>query len=258
MKKTKIIAAVLCVAVMLMGAGYAYWQDAITITNTVSTGEFNVEFVNQGGYPKSSGIYESYKKNNPGQGEGNGQYDWVKNNTYAQARVEHGAKDTKIVLTDMYPGTYAKIDMLVKNKGTIPAVFDKVTVSFTNENDPKVIAMKDTLMVSLGVTKYKANGEAYKANETDKHNKLKAEIKLKDLEKELKALLSGLRLEPNEAITFDIPEEFYEQAMLEVPGFDVNGDECITFHLPYSATETVEKATAEFTVKIDWKQHNAQ
>ena len=45
MKKTKVIALVLCVAIMLMGAGYAAWTDTLNVSTTVNTGDLDVEFV---------------------------------------------------------------------------------------------------------------------------------------------------------------------------------------------------------------------
>lgn len=42
MKKTRFLALVLVVSLMMMGAGYAFWQDDVTITNTVDTG--NLDF----------------------------------------------------------------------------------------------------------------------------------------------------------------------------------------------------------------------
>ncbi len=46
MKRTKFIALALAVSVMLMGAGYAYWTQDLTITNTVDTGKLDVQFSN--------------------------------------------------------------------------------------------------------------------------------------------------------------------------------------------------------------------
>lgn len=48
MKKTKFLALVLVVAIMMMGAGYAYWTQDLTIENTISTGNLKVVFANQG------------------------------------------------------------------------------------------------------------------------------------------------------------------------------------------------------------------
>lgn len=45
MKRTKVIALVLCAAIMMMGAGYAAWTDTLNVTNTVNTGHLDVQFV---------------------------------------------------------------------------------------------------------------------------------------------------------------------------------------------------------------------
>lgn len=44
MKKSRFLALVLVVAVMMMGAGYAYWTQNLTITNTIKTGVLDVVF----------------------------------------------------------------------------------------------------------------------------------------------------------------------------------------------------------------------
>ena len=49
MKRTKFLALVLVVAVMLMGAGYAYWTERITVNGTVSTGILDVDCENEVG-----------------------------------------------------------------------------------------------------------------------------------------------------------------------------------------------------------------
>lgn len=44
MKKTRLIALTLVVALMLMGAGYAFWQESMTINAAVETGELDFAF----------------------------------------------------------------------------------------------------------------------------------------------------------------------------------------------------------------------
>ena len=44
MKKTRFLAMTLVVAIMMMGAGYAYWSQDLTINNTVDTGVLEVNF----------------------------------------------------------------------------------------------------------------------------------------------------------------------------------------------------------------------
>lgn len=46
MKKTRFLVLVLVVAVMMMGAGYAWWNQTLTVNATVSTGHLDVAFAN--------------------------------------------------------------------------------------------------------------------------------------------------------------------------------------------------------------------
>lgn len=46
MKKTKLLALTLAVAIMLVGAGYAYWSEDASIKNAVTTGELEFAFRN--------------------------------------------------------------------------------------------------------------------------------------------------------------------------------------------------------------------
>lgn len=100
MKKTRFIALVLAVSLMIMGSGYAYWTDALVISNTVDTGKFDVNFVKLQQHPRA----ESGK--------------------YMDAKVTIDPQDSKKItfkVTDMYPGGYARYDIAVKNNGTLPA-----------------------------------------------------------------------------------------------------------------------------------------
>jgi hypothetical protein len=44
MRKVKLLIAVLVCSVMMMGVGYAWWQDSITVATTANTGDLNMEF----------------------------------------------------------------------------------------------------------------------------------------------------------------------------------------------------------------------
>lgn len=54
MKKNKIIALALAAAITSMGAGYAAWQDSVTIQSQVKTGSLDVRFCNSGDLPSAS------------------------------------------------------------------------------------------------------------------------------------------------------------------------------------------------------------
>ena len=45
MKSRKMIIAVITISIMLLGTGYAYWTETLTIDNTVSTGYLDVRFI---------------------------------------------------------------------------------------------------------------------------------------------------------------------------------------------------------------------
>jgi len=46
MRRSKFLVLTLVVAIMMMGAGYAYWTQELTITNNIDTGELDVVFEN--------------------------------------------------------------------------------------------------------------------------------------------------------------------------------------------------------------------
>ena len=98
MKKPKMLVATLAAGVMLMGAGYAYWTQDLTITNTVSTGYLDFTMANVGATVSeyasvvSSGV-DATDKNK-----------------------------VNIAVKDMYPGATAKITFDVNNTGTLKAL----------------------------------------------------------------------------------------------------------------------------------------
>jgi len=110
MKKSRFLVLALVLAVMLMGAGYAYWTDTLTINNTVSTGELNVRFAgtnttrggdNQAGEvePGKSKAYWAAYVNHEGLGAGH-------NGPATEVSADGKTVTTKV--TNMYPGAYAQ------------------------------------------------------------------------------------------------------------------------------------------------------
>ncbi|HHZ16649.1 MAG TPA: signal peptide protein, partial [Clostridia bacterium] len=45
MKKARLLIAVLVCSVMMLGIGYAWWNDTLTVSGTVETGKFDVNFI---------------------------------------------------------------------------------------------------------------------------------------------------------------------------------------------------------------------
>jgi predicted ribosomally synthesized peptide with SipW-like signal peptide len=232
MKKTKVIALVLCAAIMLMGAGYAYWSDTLTINNTVATGEFKVEFIDDQFYPKIFGA----------SGE-----------TYTtKTIVQNDAKTTTVEIGNMYPGRNIRYELKIQNNGTVPAVFDNAVVTF----DPTTTeALKTKMLGQFGHYKHHADGTGYSGAEG---GGITGFFPLVQLQEKLNQRLAGVRLEPGEFLTFDIPPYYYEEMKLIDPTFNPEDPQCISFELPTSVVneDNVEKATAKFSITVNWKQHN--
>lgn len=114
MRKSRIIAIILAVAVMLMGAGYAAWTDTLEINNTVSTGNFNLQFACLDG-----GDYDNI--NNPN-AFNPGDSDYVNNGAPGSSQVQV-IDDHNISFThsNFYPGSGAWLKFRVLNSGTVPA-----------------------------------------------------------------------------------------------------------------------------------------
>lgn len=249
--KKKFLALTMASAVMLMGAGYAYWTDASIINNTVTTGEFAVNFVNADGYPKLFGATgEKYV----------GQLDPTGN--MGKIITTNDSKHTTVNISNMYPGREMRYEIKVRNDGTIPVVFNGADVDLNGTT----AGFADKLMIQVQVAKWHkhvdgtadhqfAVGEAgYWAGQSLGFKPLA------NLQTNLNTIMSGLMLEPGEFITFDVPDADLAQWKLDNPG--LSEGECVTIKLPETVgtaanPDEFEKATAKFNMTLNWKQHNA-
>lgn len=111
MKKTKFLALVLVVSIMMMGAGYAYWSQTLTFDTTVQTGELEVSFIT----PPSTG------SNFPEQTTSK-----LTVTDYNTMRVEYG---------NVYPGAESTLSFKIKNTGSITAHVDDFTIINKNTAD---------------------------------------------------------------------------------------------------------------------------
>lgn len=264
MKKTKVIALVLVVSMMLMGAGYAYWSDTLTINNTVSTGELNVIFTGQnttrggddqiGNTPdgKPKAYWEAYV-NHEGLGAGH-------NGPATVVSADGKTVTTKV--TNMYPGSYAQYYGNIKNVGTIPAVFDNAVVSFTGKNNSTVLSAAETTLrnninFAFGYVILNADGTQVKTNPSSGDGRFYASGNLADLQTKLNALLKNVRIEPNQTISLDFPSEADARAAMQSIGYPYNSEmHCITYTLSKDANDTVENQELGIRITLNWKQHN--
>lgn len=231
MKGTKIIAGALVSAMMLTGAGYAYWTDQVTVANTVSTGELKVEFdeVSFLGVP-----ILPYQLNVDTAGE-----------NYINGSIEHSAKTLTVSVGNMYPGSMSLFAAKIENKGSIPAVFDEVDLDFTTDSSQ----LEEDLIVAGGYIHFNKN-DAIKGGDFFLGT-------LGNLEENLNSLFNNLRLEPGDYILLDIPEEHQAEVAQAIPAYNPEEQNCIIFYLDHNAGDDAENENVQFDININWKQHNA-
>ncbi|MDR7855063.1 hypothetical protein [Tissierella sp.] len=111
MKKTKLLALTLVVAIMMMGAGYAAWQETLTINHNVSTGNVDVDLAN--------GNVAVYPKENATAVDGLNRI----------ATVVGSEQEATITLTNLYPGAKVVANIPVINNSTIPVKYLSTTPS---------------------------------------------------------------------------------------------------------------------------------
>jgi len=235
--KKKFLALTMASAVMLMGAGYAYWTDQLTINNTVTTGNFDVNFVDDQFYPKIFGqTGEAY---------------------LGKSVVQNDENQTTVSVSNMYPGSYARYELKIRNDGSIPAVFNNAVVEVTSSET----GFADALLTQVFVKKYHANGSAYVQGEAGYWAGGSLGWRpASQLQTNLNTIMAGLRLEPGEFVTFDVPDEYMEEYLAQNP--DGAEGQCVEIKLPTTVgnaddPDQFENATATFNMIINWKQHNA-
>jgi len=106
------IIAVITIAIMLLGTGYAYWTETLTIDNTVSTGYLDVRFIDANAWDyDNSEVF-------PSRGS---------NLVIAHKTIAADGQSITLTVENLYPGAGASLDFLIENKGTIPAKIWTVT-----------------------------------------------------------------------------------------------------------------------------------
>jgi len=110
MKKTKLIALTMVIAIMMIGAGYAAWTDQLDINTTINTGKLDLQF------DRSLQDFE-----------------FEPNNDYMTGKVSY-AKDNdgewdiaNVTLSNLYPDAKAKVTLKIDNKSTIPVKMLRIT-----------------------------------------------------------------------------------------------------------------------------------
>lgn len=218
MKKTKILIATLVASVMLIGAGFASWTDALNIKNTVNTGDMKVEFDQNLCFAGDC-------------------------DTYVNATVSFSPKLIEVTANNLYPGTGFFVNTGVKNTGTIPAKFNNAVVTFDTTATAQAAALKDALVIpKLTVFVFDASNIFNSSFEIGNN------IPISDLQSVLNQKMSGVRLDPGQWCRFgymvgDRMDTFYSVALpLGTLG----------------QYQELQDDTLKFDIQLNWKQHNVQ
>jgi len=144
MKKGKFLALAIMVAIMLMGAGYAYWSEKVVMNNTVKTGELDVEFVEKEKkglwdwtyYPKVEinddlhdlGLSEQTRRNGAP--------------VAVSASISENKKTVNVTVANMYPGAGFTVKNKLENTGTIHAKVTDIKFSWNDDKFAQNLLLK--------------------------------------------------------------------------------------------------------------------
>lgn len=261
MKKPRIMALALTAAITLSGVGYAYWTDALTINNTVTTGEMNVRFME--GQNMTRGGDDQLGNNALGQPKSyfNAYVKHENMNSGPATTITENGKTVNTQVDNMYPGAYAQYYGLIENNGTIPVVFDNAAVTFTGVSANGLSRVenlfKNNLSFAFGYVITDAAGNKIMPNSGSGDGRYYASGKMDDLQVKLNALLAGVRLEPGQRLSLDFPTIEDAKAAMASIGYPWNSEmHCITYTLSKDAPNDIELQKLGIHITINWKQHN--
>lgn len=188
------IIAAIAIAITLLGTGYAYWTETLTIGNTVSTGYLDVKFIDADAWDYDDSETFSHRSNL----------------VIAHKTISGDGKSISLTVDNLYPGAGASLDFLVENIGTIPAKIGTVTGTVIKNQD-----LADALDYYVDTVRLYTNGygQSYEIEP------IQADT-VEDLALKLQETLDDIILNPG--------DKLYLYRSQEHPGYDIIMPESIT------------------------------
>lgn len=222
MKKTKFLALVLVVAMMMVGAGYAIWSDQVLLNTTVNTGNFAMNITKlttrTGDNQTQNEVHDWHS------------YDW----THAGAK-SFTSNEAFVVFNELYPGGMVQVDMTMENKGTIPAKLASVDVEYVSGN-------KDLFELLQAQTSWKADINGDGIQDAWAHVEWN-KAPWYNVEEALDALVANTTA---------------KNLVIEPKGWfalgDGTEDGCIKFKLDPIAGNEFQNETCQFKITFNWEQ----
>lgn len=217
MKRSKFLVLALAVAVMLMGAGYAYWTQDLTIENSITTGELDVQFTNED----------------------------LEVDTYMDAGdevsdvfVDADKYGLNVELYDAYPGANITVSFGLENTGTLAAYVRDFGINET-VGDPDLVLVRS----------YSVLGEEVSINENYENTKKTLAQVLNDLNEE--ALQQGIFVEYDETVDFvfdlEIDPDAINEQVTEFPYLEENSEGAA---ISFTINATAHQYNATYSVPL--------
>lgn len=240
MKKTKVIALVLCAAIMLMGAGYAAWTDKLQVNTTVNTGELDVAFGTARTFDGVWAYPHIFFQNTDGLWHDATAADYLDSSIgFGKMDQDLDGENDQLNFTfnNMYPGTQARGKYYMKNVGTIPAKIADVNVIIQTlaKGKNNVADLEGVILVqNTTFTIKRQNGtvETLTVNGDT----------LAQLDAKLKAFFVNKILAPKDEVYLG-GEQINDYFIFEIPAASLNNSDG-------------ELETVKVTIDFDFKQHN--
>lgn len=239
MRKIKLLCISFVAALSLMGIGFAAWQDDLTVFNTVSTGQLNIEFMKDSNGSASS-IFSI----------DDARQDYVK---LQPTEISDNNKKLSISAKDLYPGAMVLYNSKAQNVGTIPAAISEIKVDFPIDNT----LLKQSLVIAGGYTLFDKTGKVKYDSQNEPMEGYFVGT-LAELQRNLNSILKGLRMDSEDYILFGVPEKYADKVKQKVPSFNKDWANNTVIYFPNLNEDQnqLQKQTVLFDIKINFQQFN--
>lgn len=241
MKKARFMVLALVVAVMLIGAGYAYvgWDEFLQVDETVNMGDVNIQWWWMAVTPDANGVFNSTGSD--------GLHSSASDAVTEDGDTTDYGKFT-VNLNNLYPGAEVKWDGQMKNVGTIPVKITDVNLTY-DTTDADINAVLDYLEVKYRwacINHGVSTGQQYMADGTSHW------IPLRDLATDMKAntgLMNNVVAGYDATIAGNDNNKYgwLSFGTEEIAPEEIS-PECITIRVAEDAPESIQKLAAQFTL----------
>ncbi|HHT64060.1 MAG: hypothetical protein ACOX4H_09035 [Bacillota bacterium] len=236
MKKVKVLVGIFTLALMLMGLGYAAWNDQVEVTATAKTGILDVTLTSAS---IRDGAYYGDLQAEP-------DTDFRLSHAFTRGTVDYPYTDDVgvynsgdglvVTLGNLYPGSTIRLDAKGINNSTLAVIPGGMEVEFIDGNYALFEAIKAKVEIQkIGGPKFTIQDSSFGrlTNVGENFDRMKSQIQDRT---------TGLVLNPGDEFAFgteDDPDE-----------------DCFIFVVPKNLGNEFMNEFCKFKIKINWVQWN--